>query len=279
MAIAGTDGRYRRTNAAFAFLTGYTQAQLDDMGIADVTHPDDRDRDREIVDALLRGEGHTYQREKRYIRADGQQLWVQVHVTLLHEGEGPGGSQLLIQVLDVTERRHNEETLRRLAERDPLTGLLNRRAFDRLLEQHLAEVERYGSRGALLMVDLDGFKRLNDTRGHLAGDAVLREVASLLTDRLRGSDVAARVGGDEFAVLLTEAGAPGAEHVAASIVADAASRLAAVVPAALPPVTLSVGGVLLARGHAGASAVVAAADAALYEAKARGRNRHVMCSV
>ena len=108
------------------------------------------------------------------------------------------------QFLDITDRREQEAALRHMADHDELTGLLNRRAFHRALEHHLARGRRYGTAGAILMLDLEGVKRVNDTLGHQAGDELIAGCGVTLRDRLRESDVLARLGGDEYAVLLPE---------------------------------------------------------------------------
>src|SRR5579871_4392628 len=113
-----------------------------------------------------------------------------------------------------------ERELRHMADHDPLTGLLNRRGLEAELERHVTHVRRYGDRGALLALDLDHFKTVNDTLGHDAGDQLIVSVAEILTERLRATDTVARLGGDEFAILLPEATLSTAEGVAAQLVAD-----------------------------------------------------------
>src|SRR5206468_3483414 len=120
----------------------------------------------------------------------------------------------LVQVQDVTYRRHYEENLQYLATHDPLTGLQNRASFANQLETHAEVVHRYGADGALLLLDLDHFKYINDTLGHHAGDQLIARVAHVLTGRLRTGDLLARLGGDEFAVLLPRADPAGARTVA-----------------------------------------------------------------
>jgi diguanylate cyclase (GGDEF)-like protein len=141
-----------------------------------------------------------------------------------------------------------------LVDEDPLCRILNRRGFERAFGSAVAHVARYGDSAALLLLDLDGFKAVNDTRGHPAGDALLREVATVLSAHLRASDVVARIGGDEFAVILW--------RVDESTARAKAARLKAILPCS------SSIGVARLEGTDGA-AILARADADLYDDKRR----------
>jgi diguanylate cyclase (GGDEF)-like protein len=157
------------------------------------------------------------------------------------------------------------EELRFLADHDPLTRLGNRRAFTRRLAEEAHRAARYGRRFALVVLDIDGFKGVNDRHGHEAGDAALRAVGDVLTDSLRRSDCAFRLGGDEFALLLEEAG----EREAVLAVDRVAARIAAVV-AGEGRTLLASFGVALAEATPDPEALLRAADAAMYEAKRAG---------
>ncbi|BDG62171.1 GGDEF domain-containing protein [Caldinitratiruptor microaerophilus] len=161
-----------------------------------------------------------------------------------------------------------------LADHDPLTDLLNRRRFREELDRHLAEAGRYGENGALLFLDLDGFKRVNDTLGHQAGDALLVEVSRVLRAVLRETDVVARLGGDEFAALLPRAGGEQALAVARRILAALAEHTSAY--AGVPGgIRLSIGVALYPEHGLSAEELLTRADAAMYQAKA-GRG-HAAC--
>jgi diguanylate cyclase (GGDEF)-like protein len=168
------------------------------------------------------------------------------------------------------ERRRLEEELQALAERDPLTNLFNRRRFDEQLERELALARRNGTRVALVMIDLDGLKPVNDTYGHRGGDALLLGLAETLTGHLRGTDVAARLGGDEFGVLLPDADPAGAEAAARRIVS--AMHRTWTVGAMEIASTVSVGVAISGDPVPGAPELADAADRALYEAKRGGRD-------
>ncbi|MBS1869469.1 MAG: GGDEF domain-containing protein [Actinobacteria bacterium] len=158
--------------------------------------------------------------------------------------------------------------LRHLADHDALTGLPNRRRFEQELARHLAHVRRYGPEGAVLILDLDCFKPVNDTFGHAAGDRLLARVACVLQERLRATDVVARLGGDEFAVLLPRVDRAGAGAVARSLVETVRAEA---LTADARGVTVSVG-VIAFDAHAPLvpEGVLAAADVAMYDAKATG---------
>lgn len=179
---------------------------------------------------------------------------------------------------DVTERKRFERELKHLAEHDALSGLLNRRRFERELQQHLTRIARYGRTGALLLLDVDGFKAVNDTLGHARGDELIVAVARLLDEHLRASDRAARLGGDEFAVLLPEANRAEAELVAEKLVL--AVRAKRLMPTGEPPtpVSISVGVVAFAEGEQlSPDQPLAEADLAMYEAKAGGGDGFRFC--
>jgi diguanylate cyclase (GGDEF)-like protein len=156
------------------------------------------------------------------------------------------------------------------ARRDRLTRLWNAGYLHEALEREIARCRRYGRPFGLLLLDLDGFKAVNDTGGHAAGDLLLQAVARLVRDHCRATDIPARLGGDEFAIILPEA-----SSLTVPRYADKLVRLVAAAPPlpGLPRVTASVGGVAFTRAPASAKAALAAADAAMYAAKREGKNR------
>jgi len=167
------------------------------------------------------------------------------------------------------------EALRKLSTHDSLTGLLNRREFDRILAEENERAKRFNRSFAVLMLDLDHFKRVNDTHGHPAGDRVIKTAAQRLARQLRSVDRIARIGGEEFAIVLTEV-----DHVTASEVARRIVTMMARQPVVLPDgttlaVTISAGSASMPKNGATPDVLVQAADKALYEAKARGRNQAV----
>lgn len=153
-----------------------------------------------------------------------------------------------------------------LADRDPLSPLLNRRAFVRELSRTLAYCERYGADASLIYFDLDGFKSVNDRFGHAAGDAALEHVSAILATHVRESDLAGRLGGDEFAVVLANAGAGAAEHKAMSLAEEIETHPAGHQGRAIP-LSISYGVRGFEPGMTAAQ-MMAEADAAMYLNKA-----------
>src|SRR4051794_22592534 len=252
MALFNTDGEYVRVNAALCELLGREEREL--LGVRDqeLTHPDDRLSDVDAAWRILRGELASWQCEKRFVRPDGSIVWTAANLTFLRDEYGRPLCWVG-QFQDITE-------LRRMASRDPLTDALNRRAFD-------VELERCRS-GALLVMDLDGFKDINDAHGHHAGDELLRVVAGSISRRLRRGDVLGRLGGDEFAVLLPRCEMPEAARVAAELAALVAGQRF-LFDGIERGVTASIG---LARVDASVTPaeMLETADRAMYAAKAGG---------
>jgi diguanylate cyclase (GGDEF)-like protein/PAS domain S-box-containing protein len=173
---------------------------------------------------------------------------------------------------DVTERERIQSRLRHLADHDPLTGLLNRRRFEEELADRVADAARYDAGGAVLLLDIDNFKYVNDSLGHRTGDAVIRSVADLLRSQMRGTDVLARLGGDELAVLLPHADERQAGQVAQKLL-DTVRRHRAVFRGKWLRLTTSIGVAPISHPDPQtAEELMVAADVAVYEAKEAGRD-------
>jgi diguanylate cyclase (GGDEF)-like protein/PAS domain S-box-containing protein len=212
IALVAPDGSWLRVNDALCEIVGYAREQLHGMTFQDITHPEDLDADLALLEETLAGTRAGYQMEKRYLRQDGEVVWALLSVSLVRDAAG-APLHFISQVLDISERKRLEGELSRLATRDDLTGLYNRRFFEREVAQSLRLLRRHGGTASVLYLDLDRFKEVNDTLGHQCGDDLLKHVADVLTGRLRETDVIARLGGDEFAVLLPMTGADGAAAI------------------------------------------------------------------
>ncbi len=277
MAVTDLDGRYLEVNSALCAITGYSARQLTARTFMDITHRDDVAAGIAATQSMFEGASSIFVTEKRYVRPDGDPVWVALTATVVRDSDG-APLQYLTQVQDVTERRRFERELRHLADHDPLTGLFNRRRFEQELDRHVTEVARYGPRGALLVLDLDHFKYVNDALGHHAGDELILSVAAILRARLRDSDILARLGGDEFAVLLPTAVPDEAEHVADELLRavreetglDGAGRRAGV--------TTSIGIASFRGADMTGEELLIEADLAMYDAKEAGRDRFAVVS-
>ncbi len=269
MFLSDREGRFLRINDALTELTGYSREELLGQGPLGVVHPDDVAQVVEAMAAMVDG---AITLEHRLSHRDGHDVWVSVSATLVRDEHGVP-LHVLGQMQDVTERREYEARLRHLADHDPLTGLLNRRGFERALDAHVARTRRYGAAGALLIVDLDGFKYVNDTLGHHAGDQLIIACASALRERLRETDVLGRLGGDEFAVLLPVESAPEAAVVAGALVEIVRQRARGFGDQQAGNVTASIGVAVVDAATVSSGELMVGADLAMYEAKEAGRNQ------
>jgi diguanylate cyclase (GGDEF)-like protein len=179
--------------------------------------------------------------------------------------------QVVLAALERAER--TEADLRYLADHDSLTGLLDRRRFRSELDQAVSFSARYGGRGAVMIVDIDGLKAVNDSLGHHAGDNLIRQVAAVMRERVRSSDIVARLSGDEFAILMPQTDVEGALHLGEDLRAQVADSVQATSDS--EPATISVGITMFGGGEkgTGSEAVLVAADQAMYRAKEGGRNQ------
>jgi diguanylate cyclase (GGDEF)-like protein/PAS domain S-box-containing protein len=271
MALVGLDGNWVQVNSALADMLGYSSDEVLDKTFNDITHPADIPLDVEEVAKLLAGEIDHYHMEKRYFRKDGTLIFVLLSVSLVRDSiDEP--VHFVYQMEDITERRQLQNLVEHQATHDELTGLPNRRLlYDRLIH-NLAQSCRHKRLMGVMFVDIDHFKRINDTHGHDVGDDVLCEVADRLRSCIRLSDTLARQGGDEFVVLMSEISKAEETHRLATAMLDAVSKPLRVNALDLP-ITLSIG-VAIFDPESGDSheALLRKADEALYEVKRTGRN-------
>ena len=267
--VAGTaivqDGRFRYTNPRMSEIFGYESGEMVGLAAADLFHEDDRPRMQENHRRAFSGEVQAIAYSARGRRKDGSTIYVELAGTV---GEHAGRPALIGTVVDVTQREEMEQTLFHQAHHDELTGLPNRALFASRLEVALAQSEADGD-FAVLFLDLNRFKAVNDTLGHSAGDALLQEVARRLLGTLRPSDTVARLGGDEFAVLLASLPHPDhAQDIADRI--DQALRISVDLDGRELTVEASVGIVMGRAAHTSPDAVLREADLAMYAAKRTG---------
>ncbi|WP_224199698.1 sensor domain-containing diguanylate cyclase [Pacificimonas flava] len=218
---------------------------------------------RHMVARCLRGEIDMGQHEHRLRHRDGQVLWTVERIAVLERGADGRATMVCGARADISDRLEEERTYRWLAMHDPLTSLPNRRAFQESLENQFGLGGQKDRTIGLVFVDLDHLKAINDADGHAVGDSALRTVARALEAACHPPMTAARIGGDEFAVLL-----PG-------VTADELDEFASDLASAANEVSVSVGGALFPRDAVDQPSLEKAADAALYRAKESGRGRAV----
>jgi len=270
----GPDGAWRYVSPRVEELLGFTaQEWTRDRGLWwSRLHPDDRDRvQAEELESWMIPSSERSVVEYRMLTRDGRVRWVRDEATVVRDG---GGSPAYWSgfLTDITDQKSLEEQLQHQAFHDPLTGLANRAVFIDRVEHALSRSRRGPARLAILFLDLDNFKTINDGMGHAAGDALLVAVGARLLTCLRPGDTAARLGGDEFAILLEETADDDAPRRVAERIHEALAR----------PVTIQGREIVIgtsigittstARGE-GAAELLRNADAAMYVAKRTGTNR------
>lgn len=274
MALVDLAGRFTRVNEALCQITGVGRGRLESMGLEEIVHPDDLDAVREGMAALDVSGQTLYAAEKRFVHASGQPAWVALQLTLIAERAGKP-LHLWLHVQDMTDRKRYEDKLQHLADHDALTGLVNRGSLARDLDLQAARVERYGAEGALLMLDVDHFKEINDMLGPHVGDELIVHVAGVLASRLRETDVLARIGGDEFAVLLPKADAVSARLVALDLLQALREEPITSTSVAAGAISVSIGVALFGPQMTGEDVLISA-GLAMYDAKEAGRDRVTM---
>jgi diguanylate cyclase (GGDEF)-like protein/PAS domain S-box-containing protein len=268
------EGTITSWNDAARQLYGYSAEEAIGRRVALLVPPNRCDEERRILELLLDGQ-RVDAFETQRMRKDGTLVDVSIAMSLVRDSDGEviGISGIS---RDITERKRFEAQLRYLASRDGLTDLYNRRRFEEELALAASGARRYGTPGALLVLDLDNFKDVNDTLGHGTGDQLIRSIAAVFRARLRDSDVLARLGGDEFAVLLPHADGEQARRVADDLL-EAVRHFDMVDGGQRVRVTTSIGGVLLGGYELlSGDELLSMADRAMYQAKDEGRDRVVL---
>jgi diguanylate cyclase (GGDEF)-like protein/PAS domain S-box-containing protein len=262
------DGTILSINRTGARMLGYEDRELIGESAAKVIHPEDQRVVFDCLQRLFSDPRECHDIEYRKIRKDGTVFWVHQRATL---DPGTGAPRLLVVCRDITDRRNLEAQLAHQATHDALTNLVNRREFERRLHRVLSGDADPAERHVLCFLDLDQFKAINDSRGHMAGDELLRELAALLKAQVRSRDTLARVGGDEFAILM--------EHASLEKAVILAEKIRAAVEgfqfhwrSECLSIGVSIGVVPIGAGQSVVD-MLNIADMACYRAKKAGRNR------
>ena len=202
MGVLDLQGHLTEVNEALCWITGENPANLFGRNIVEFIWERDAENLREDLYNIANGLQRHIRSDVRFVRANGDPIWVDLHITAVLSGDGSGTKYFLLQVLDLSDRKRAERILRHQAHHDPLTGLANRAGLDAYLETLLNDEQEPESSISLVFFDLDGFKAVNDNNGHDVGDRMLEEVAARLLKVVRADDFVARIGGDEFVMVI-----------------------------------------------------------------------------
>ena len=275
MALLDGSDRILEVNATFAEILGFEEDNLPGMEFAELLVPDERAEFIKSFETLHDSVNGRFEIRQRYRHQDGSEIWCLLSAAALQNGQGDS-EQVIVQLLDITEAQLMSEQLSYQARHDSLTGLLNRREFDHKLDAFIRdaedEVDWENSAHVLCYIDLDQFKVVNDSCGHLVGDNLLRQVADIISSVVRSSDRVARLGGDEFGILLRNCGIANARQTANKIRARIAN-LQIVWEDRMFRIGASIGLVEIRGDGSTQRDLMHAADTACYAAKNAGRDQ------
>lgn len=273
MAILSSDWKFTRVNHVLCEVVGYSRDALKQLSLVEIVHPDDMNCSQDFLTRLIENQLNRCQLEIRLINQQKEIVWVQFSAAVVRN-ELNQAVHFIVQLEDISERRRSYENIEHQAYFDPVTDLPNRRLLMARLEQSILYAKRYQRPMALLFLDIDHFKRINDTFGHENGDMVLKEAANMILACIRAVDIAGRLGGDEFLVILPEISQQeDAEKVAFKLL-ERFGR-----PMNLFNTTIQIAtsiGIAIhdASRDCDAREMIRQADMAMYEAKGSGRNRY-----
>ena len=278
MALVSPEGRWLQVNHSLCALLGYSEPELMATDYLTITHPDDLGTALTNIRQLLKGKIPSYQTEKRYVHKKGHELWVSWNASLARD-EYTGSAHLIFQIQDITDRKCAQERLLHDAFHDSLTGLPNRALFMDHLKMAMARTERHQERKfAVLYLDLDRFKIINDSLGHMIGDQLLVGIARRLESSLRPIDTIARLGGDEFTILVEDVND---ESEIIYVAERLQQELAAPFTLGGREVftTMSIGIAVSSSDYLNAEDILRDADTAMYRAKVLGNARYEIFNV
>ncbi|WP_345713516.1 PAS domain S-box protein, partial [Kineococcus glutinatus] len=267
----GREGRLLRVNDAYCAMLGRSAADLLTMSVQELTHPEDAGRDDDALARLSSGREQSVTYEKRYLHATGHQVWVAVSTAAVTRADG-SPHYAVAQVTDITDRRAEEERLTALALRDALTGLGNRVLLTDRLRLALHRSSRSLLPLAVLFCDLNGFKPVNDTYGHAAGDELLRTIGARIRDGVRPADTVCRVGGDEFVILCEDLDSPAVAEGIAERIREAVGAPVVLADGTEVAVGVSIGVSLSDCTTTDPAELLARADAEMYRVKSASRS-------
>ncbi len=266
------DGRVTKANHAFADLLGYSESDLLTMNFYQLIHPNDLNNLQTNVPLLIDKKLKTYQSEQLCYRKNNETLWIMSTLSLMFNSKDKPDHYIL-QIQNITQQKKAEERLHHMAYHDALTGVANRNKLDQFVSHILASSRRHQQEFALLFLDLDRFKNINDTIGHEAGDMLLQIIAERLMSTVRNTDLVARLGGDEFILVITDVKKTEAVALIAQKILETAME-AIVVKGQEIYITTSIGIGIYPHDGQNIQSLMKNADLALYRAKEHGRNNY-----
>jgi len=272
MAHVGLEGRIQLVNHSLCRLLGYPREEFIARNLRGFFSPDYRGPDLSRLLHILKKSRSDYTMEASLVPNSGEEIWAEMNFSLLREPDG-GPKYFIVTVEDITVRKQSESEIRRMAYQDPLTGLPNRLLFNEHINQEIAHARRRGQGLALLFMDLDNFKVVNDTLGHTVGDKLLREAAGRIRGRIREDDIFARLGGDEFAMLASRVRHAGDALKLAQKILNAFKTPLKVDEHEIS-ITSSIGISFYPLDAEDAETLLKSADTAMYRAKEQGRNNY-----
>jgi diguanylate cyclase (GGDEF)-like protein/PAS domain S-box-containing protein len=270
LAHVAPDGDWLMANQKLCEIVGYTQEEILHLNYKDLTHPEDLLADLELGRRMFAREIHEAAREKRYLHKDGHYIWVNLTSSLVRDENGEPRYYSTV-VEDISRRKQIEGELLHMANHDVLTSLPNRTLLLDRLSQAIAFANRSGDQVAVLLIDLDRFKNINDSLGHDVGDKLITGIARKLLSQIREVDTLARLGGDEFVILLADVAHEDAVAMLAQQVLESLSQPMTIQGHELYPAG-SIGISLFPKDGIDSQTLIKNADTAMYRAKDAGRN-------
>ena len=269
--IDSNTGQFVKINKKYCDIVGYSQEEMLALNFQEITHPDDLKESLDNMELLKQRQITEYSIEKRYFHRDGSVVRINLNVSpMWNDSEEPSFHVAVVE--DITEAHILSEQLSHQASHDALTGLINRREFEHRAEHMISTVRINSDKHALCFIDIDQFKVINDTCGHIAGDEMLRQISKLLQDVVRPDDTLARLGGDEFGVLFEQCSLEQAQQLAAAL-QKTIQDYHFVWEGFSFNIEASMGLVPVTKLTPNLTEVLKNADAACYVAKDMGRNR------
>ncbi len=270
LAHVAPEGHWLMANQKLCEIVGYTQQELRNLTYQQLTHPDDLQADLELGERMLAREIGEKSREKRYRHKNGYYIWVNLTSSLVWDAAGKPKYYSTV-VEDISRRKQIEGELLHLANHDPLTGLPNRSLLLDRLSQAIAYANRSGGQVAVMLIDLDRFKNINDSLGHEVGDKIIMEIGRRLSGNVRDGNTVARLGGDEFVVVLADVERGDAVAMLAQHILEALSQSMMMQGHEFYPAG-SIGISLYPKDGPDGPTLLKNADTAMYRAKEAGRN-------